>query len=100
MILISARDRDAWKSIEEGLGNAGRLKILRALVSVENQSQTKYGLEKVTGLSPTYVRKHLKILIETGWVKEYNYNPKVYMLNLDDAKVRYLLDFFKNVGYV
>ena len=100
VISVIARDRDARKPIEEGLGNAGRLRILRALVSGENPSQTKYGLEKATGLSPAYVRKHLKVLVETGWVKEYNYNPKVYMLNLDNTKVRYLLDFFKKVGYV
>ena len=97
---MSAKDRDIRKLIEDGLGNTGRLKILRALASGETVSQTKYSLEKVTGLSPVYVRKHLKVLVDTGWVKEYDYNPQVYALNLDDPKVRFLVEFFKKVGYV
>lgn len=97
---MSTKDRDIKRLIEEGLGNAGRFKILRVLASGETPSQTKYGLEKITGLSPVYVRKHLKVLMDTGWVKEYNYNPQVYTLNLDDPKARLLVDFFKKVGYV
>ncbi|MFH0896776.1 MAG: winged helix-turn-helix domain-containing protein [Candidatus Bathyarchaeota archaeon] len=97
---MGTKDRNIRKLIEEGLGNAGRLKILRALASGETASQTKYGLEKVTGLSPTYVRKHLKVLMDTGWVNEYDYNPQVYTLNLDDPKARFLVDFFKKAGYL
>lgn len=100
MIFVSTKEKDIRRLIEEGLGNAGRFKILRALASGETPSQTKYGLEKITGLSPVYVRKHLKVLIDTGWVKEYNYNPKVYTLNLDDFRARLLVDFFQKVGYV
>ena len=35
-----------------------------ALATRETTRQTKYGLEKITGLSPVYVRKHLKILVD------------------------------------
>jgi DNA-binding transcriptional ArsR family regulator len=97
---MNANDRDIQKLIEKGLGNAGRLKILRAIASGETPSQTKYGLEKVTGLSPVYVRKHLKILVDMGWIKEYDYNPTVYTLNLEDPKTRFLFDFFNKVGYI
>jgi len=96
---MSTKNRDIEKIIE-GLGSVGRLKILRALASGETPSQTKYGLEKATGLTPVYIRRHLKILVNTGWVKEYNYNPQVYMLCLDDLKTRSLVEFFKKVGCI
>ncbi|RLI33663.1 hypothetical protein DRO66_09850 [Candidatus Bathyarchaeota archaeon] len=88
----------AWRQIEKGLGSVGRLRILFALASSELSSQTKYSLEKFTGLKPIDVRKHLKILTDTGWVKEYNYNPSVYTLNLDEPKAMFLTDFFKKMG--
>ena len=86
--------------VEEGLGSAGRLRILRILASGEAPTYTRYGLEKLTGLSPVYVRKHLKVLVETGWVKELNYASPVYALNLDDLKVNLLVEYFRKIGYL
>ncbi len=100
MTYVSRRGEDTRRLVEEGLGSVGRLRILRALASGERASQTKYGLERVTGLKPVDVRKHLRVLIDTGWVKEHNYNPPVYTLNLDDPKARVLVDFFKEIGYL
>ncbi len=97
---MSAKDRSIRRLVEEGLGNAGRLKIIHALASGGTTSQTKYGLERATGLSPSYVRKHLKVLVETGWVKEYPYNPQVYTVNLDDPKAKSLVEFFKKIDYI
>jgi len=91
---------DVRRRVEEGLGSVGRLRILRILASVEYSTQTKYGLEKHTGLSPVYVRRHLKILIETGWVKELKYSPPVYMLNPENLKTRFLVDFFRKINYL
>lgn len=88
----------AWKQVEKGLGSVGRLRILCALASSEVPSQTKYSLERVTGLKPIGVRNHLKILTNTGWVKKYDYNPPVYTLNLDEPKARFLMDFFKKMN--
>ena len=86
--------------VEDGLGSAGRLRILRCMASGETPTYTRYGLEKLTGLSPAYVRKHLKVLVETGWVKELNYGSTVYALNLDDLKVKLLVDYFGKIGYL
>jgi len=88
------------RRVEDGLGSAGRLRILRILASNESPSQTKYGLEKLTGLSPVYVRKHLNVLMKTGWVKELNYSPPVYTLDLDNLSVKALVDFFRKIGYL
>ena len=94
------RDEGSQRMVEEGLGSVGRLRILRALATEEAASQTKYGLEQVTGLKPVDVRKHLKVLVDTGWVKEHNYNPPVYTLNSENPKTRFLVDFFKRVDYL
>lgn len=91
---------DIRKLVEEGLGSAGRLRILRIMASGETPTYTRYGLEKLSGLSPVYVRKHLKVLVETGWVKELNYASPVYALNLDDMKVKLLVDYFRQIGYL
>jgi len=97
---VSARDEDVQKIVEEGLGSPSRLRILRILTSGEEQSQTKYGLERKTGLKPVDVRRHLKVLVETGWVKEHDYEPPFYTLNLDNPKAKLLVDFFKKIGYL
>ena len=94
------KDEDAQKMVEEGLGSVGRLRILRALASGETTSETKYSLERITSLKPVDVRKHLKVLIDTGWVKEHKYNPPVYTLNSDNPKTKFLIDFFKKIGYL
>ncbi len=88
------------KLVEDGLGSAGRLRILRFMASGETPSYTKYRLEQLTGLSPAYVRKHLKVLVETGWVKELNFGSTVYALNLDDFKVKLLVEYFRKIGYL
>jgi len=96
---VSARDDNVQRIVEEGLGSASRLRILSVLTSEGEPSQTKYGLEKRIGLKPIDVRKHLRVLVETGWVKEHDYDPPVYTLNLDNPKVLSLVDFFKKIGY-
>jgi DNA-binding transcriptional ArsR family regulator len=89
---------DAWRQVERGLSSAGRLRILRALASKGEASQTRYSLERVTGLKPIDVRKHLQVLIDTGWVTEHDVTPPVYTLNLDDPKAQWLVDFLEKMG--
>jgi len=88
------------KAIEEGLSSIGRLRILRALASREVASHTRYGLRRITGLKAEDVNKHLKVLVETGWVKQYDFNPPVYTLNADNPKTKILLEFFEKTGYL
>lgn len=97
---MAAKSEDIQKKIEKSLGSAGRLKILRTLAYEEFSGQTKYSLEKFTNLKPIDIRKHLKVLIETEWVREYNYNPPTYTLNLDNSKTKALVEFFKKIGYL
>lgn len=97
---MSARVEDIQRMVEEGLGSRSRLRILRLLTAGEASSQTKYRLQKATGLKPVDVRRHLKVLVETGWVKEHSYNPPVYTLDLDSPRARFLVDFFKKIDYL
>ena len=91
---------DEWKQVEKGLGSVGRLRILRVLASKEMPSQTRYSLEKATGLKAIDVRKHLHVLIDTGWVKEHDFDPPVYTLNLDDPRASFLKAFFEKMGFL
>ena len=94
------KNSDVKKQVERGLSSVGRLRILRILANGENASQTKYGLERLTGLKPVDVRKHLKILLEIGWIKEHDYVPPVYTLNFENSKIESLVVFFQKIGYL
>jgi hypothetical protein len=100
VVHFKAEDRDARRLVEECLGSVGRLRILHVLASGKEPTQTKYGLGKATGLKPVDVRKNLKVLVEAGWVKEYDYGPATYAVNLDDPRVKAVVGFFKEIGYL
>ena len=97
---MTAKPNGIREAVETGLGSSGRLKILRVLASKESASHTKYSLEKLTGLKSVDVRKHLKVLVEAGWVKEHAYNPQTYTLNADNPAIRALREFFEKTGYL
>ncbi|MCJ7634918.1 winged helix-turn-helix domain-containing protein [Candidatus Bathyarchaeota archaeon] len=82
------------------LGHLGRLKILRVLAASGFRSQTRYGLERATGMKPAAVRGHLKVLVDFGLVKELGLIPMVYQINDRNALVISLVEFFRKTGYV
>jgi len=86
--------------VEEALGSLGRLKILRILAARGFPSYTRYGLEKATGLKPMAVRRHLKVLVELGLVKEFRLTPMVYQIDYEKAFITSLVEFFRETGYV
>ena len=75
------------------------MKILRVLAANGFQSQTRYGLERATGMKPAAVRGHLKILCDFGLVKELGLAPIVYQINDKNVLVISLVDFFRKTGY-
>jgi hypothetical protein len=88
---------DVWKEVETGLGSAGKIRILRTMLEKPGQVFTKYGLERATGLKPVDVRSDLKALIKIGWVKEHQYDPKTYEVNMEHSVVKHLHEFFKRI---
>ena len=93
----STDSRARWKEIERGLGSVGRLRMLRSMVENPNRYFTKYALERETGLKPTDVRSNLEILTELGWVKEYDYDPKTYKINMENEIVKLIADLFQKI---
>ena len=91
---------DVWREVEAGLGSVGKIRILRVMLEKPGQVFTKYGLERETGLKPVDVRSDLKALIEIGWVKEHQYDPKTYEVDMENPVVRHLYEFFKRVRRV
>jgi hypothetical protein len=91
---------DVWREVEAGLGSVGKIRILRVMFEKPSQVFTKYGLERNTGLKPVDVRSDLKALIKIGWVKEHQYDPKTYEVNMENPVVKQLYEFFKHVRRV
>jgi len=45
------------------------------------------------------VKRNLRILAKTGWVKEHDCEPRTYTINLEDPWGEAPLEFFKKIGY-
>jgi len=86
-----------WKEVEAGLGSLGKLRILRAMIENSNKHFTRYSLERKTGLKPVDVRNNLKILVDLEWIKEYAYDPKTYIVNMENEAVRLVAEFFRKI---
>ena len=91
--------KDRRKEIEAGLGSEGKLRILRELIKNQDKPLTKYQIEKLTFLKPVDTRKNLKILVKLGWVRELPFQPKKYIINMENEVVSHLADFFYKVRY-
>jgi Fic family protein len=86
-----------WEEFEEGLGGVGKIRILRLMIERPEKYFTKYMLEKATGLKPLDVRRSLKTLVELGWVKEYQCDPKTYRVNMENENVRAVAELFRKL---
>jgi Fic family protein len=86
-----------WEEVEEGLGGVGKIRILRLMIERPEEYFTKYMLEKATGLKPLDVRRSLKALVELGWVKEYQCDPKTYRVNMENENVKAVAELFRKL---
>lgn len=50
-------------------------------------------------MKPTAIRRHLKVLVELGLVKELKLTPVVYQIDERRAFVTSLTEFFRKTGY-
>jgi Fic family protein len=91
---------EVWREVEAGLGSVGKIRILRVMFEKPDKVFTKYSLQRNTGLKPVHVRSDLKTLAEIGWVKEHQYDPKTYELNMENPVVKHLHEFFKQIKHV
>ena len=82
--------------IIEILGSEGKIKVLWALYR-SHTPQTTYSIIKVTGLKRVDAKRILETLKKNGVVKESDYRPKKYMLNVESEKTKVLVNFFEKI---
>jgi sugar-specific transcriptional regulator TrmB len=82
--------------IIEILGSEGKIKVLWTLYK-SHTPQTTYSIIKVTGLKRVDVKRILETLKKKGIVKESEYRPKKYMLNIENEKTEVLVTFFEKI---
>lgn len=86
-----------WDEVENGLGSAGRIRILRILTEHPNRQYTKYALKRKTGLNSRELQRQIQMLVEIGWVKEYPHEPRTYKANLKKTPVKLVAEFFRRL---
>ena len=80
--------------VEKGLGSPVKLRILKVLASGE--ALTKYELLKKVPAKPTELRRHLKELLEIGWVEELHYaTVRKYRINAEKKALKHIIALFK-----
>lgn len=89
--------RSIWDELEVGLGGGKKFRLLLQLALNPEKAFTKYALAKATGLRTPSIDRHLKTLIEIGWVKENLYKPRTYQINLENRTVKMLLEFLEKI---
>ncbi|MBS7624444.1 helix-turn-helix domain-containing protein [Candidatus Bathyarchaeota archaeon] len=94
---VEKKIENIWEELELGLGGGKRLKILIHLALNPDKAFTKYALAKYTGLRTPSVDRRLRTLVELGWVKENEFKPKTYQINLENETVKAFLDFLSTL---
>lgn len=88
---------DIWEEIETGLGVGKRFRVLVHLALNPEKAFTKYALAKITGLRTPSIDRRLKTLVEIGWVRENQYKPKTYQINLENETVKIIVEFLRKI---
>lgn len=94
---VEKKIENIWEELELGLGGGKRLRILIHLALNPDKAFTKYALAKYTGLRTPSVDRRLRTLVELGWVKENEFKPKTYQINLENETVKAFLDFLSTL---
>ena len=81
--------------LERVLGSPGRVRILIQMAR-NPVSMSIYRLRAATGLRREDIKKHLRILMESGLVRELHVdNKRMYVLDLENPVVEKLIELFK-----
>jgi len=92
------REKRILNEIIEILGSEGKIKVLWALYK-SHTPQTTYSIIKVTGLKRVDAKRILETLKKKGVIKESDYRPKKYILNIENEKTKVLVNFFEKIEY-
>jgi DNA-binding transcriptional ArsR family regulator len=81
--------------LERVFGSPGRIRILLELAR-NPRSLSVYRLRMRTGLRSEDIKKHLRILVDSGMVEELQVgHQRMYMLHHESPLVQALIDLFK-----
>lgn len=96
---MMSEKRSIWEELEAGFGGGTKFRVLTYLILNSDEAFTKYALAKATGLKTASVNDYLKALLEMGWVTEYNFAPQTYQINLNNAIVKRIHEFFQELKH-
>ena len=86
--------------LERVLGSPGRVRLLIEMAR-NPVSMSMYRLRAATGLRREDIKKHLKILMESGLVRELHVdNKRMYLLDLENPVVKTLIELFRASGCI
>lgn len=85
--------RDALEDLELGLGGGKKFRVLVHLALNPDKAFTKYALAKATGLRTPSIDRYLKTLVKIGWIKENQFEPRTYQINIENRIVKILVEF-------
>ena len=97
---MKAKPPTVWEELEQALGGGGKFRVLLHLILNPKEAFTKYALVKATGLRTPSVESQLRILLKLGWVKEHNFTPKTYQINLENEVTVNIFDAFQKIKYL
>ncbi len=95
------RHREVDDDVEQGLGGAGKLKILRLLLQSPNHAFTRYEIGKTVPNDAISIRNDLQTLVQLNWVTALQEHHLLkYVINREHEVVKRLAAFFKAVRYL
>lgn len=99
MTTLQCKEPRVKEIVEKGLGSAGKLRIIQVLAE-NTKGITMYAIEQKSGLRHDSTVANLRTLLEIGWVEKIATKPVKYMLNMNDAIVGDVVEFFYKIQYV
>ncbi len=95
------RNRKIERDVERGLSGAGKLKILRLLLTHPDRAFTRYAIGKTVPIDPVSIRNDLTTLVQLKWVTSFQvHHLSKYSINLDNDVVKRLNEFLTAIRYV
>ncbi|MEM1550578.1 MAG: hypothetical protein QXX56_01115 [Candidatus Bathyarchaeia archaeon] len=89
--------RNIWEELELGFGGGKKFRVLVYLALNPDKAFTKYALAKATGLRTPSVERRLRTLIKIGWIKENQYKPRTYQINVENETIKFLMEFLQKI---
>lgn len=95
MVWLEEYEKKILNTLIGMLGSEGKIKVLWTLYKNQNTPLTTYMIQKYTGLRRSGLNRILKNFTEVGLILKEEYGVKRYKLNMQDDRIKILIEFFK-----